>query len=74
MLMGAAAFGIGIAPVVGGATLVGVLSGTMLLVHSFWNDPDPVSRAVHRGAFFANAGLLRGTIAATVQAVGEKTK
>jgi hypothetical protein len=46
----------------------------MLVVHSFWNDPDPVSRAVDRRAFFANAGLLGGLIVATVQAVGEKTK
>ena len=73
MLVGAAAVGTSLAPVLGGVVLAGSLVGTTAVVHPFWRDRDAASRAVHQRAFIANCGLLGGIIVMTAHAYTHPT-
>jgi uncharacterized membrane protein YphA (DoxX/SURF4 family) len=70
MLVGAAALGTGLAPVIGGAVITVSLVGTTAVVHNFWRMQDQDTKLAHRRAFLANCGLLGGVLVATVHAYG----
>lgn len=62
MLIGAVALGTGTAPLAGAGLLAGVLVGTTVVVHGFWNDAPGPARTAHQRAFVANCGLLGGLL------------
>jgi len=72
MIVGAAAVGTSVAPVLGGTLLAGSLIGTTAIVHPFWRDQDTTIRSVHRNAFMANCGLLGGILVTTVHALSQR--
>jgi uncharacterized membrane protein YphA (DoxX/SURF4 family) len=64
MVVGGLALGSGIAPMLGGGTLIACLVPTTLTVHAFWRQADPARRRMQRNEFFKNVSLLGGLVIA----------
>ena len=62
MVIGGALLGLGIAPKLAAAMLIGTLVPTTFVGHAFWKEDTPAGRNSQGTQFFKNLGLLGGLL------------
>ena len=62
MLVGGAAFAVGVLPRGAATGLVASMTATTVAGHGFWREEDPDRRAQQLGQFLKNVGILGGLL------------